>query len=149
MPAEYNKLGISFQYPENWKLDEDDALAGRKSVTVFSPGGAFWTVSVAPTNTDPVELATAAVDAMKEEYEELEAEETRQTIAGRETIGYDLNFYCLDLISSARVRCLSTSRATYAFFCQAEDREFDRIYDVFLAMTTSVLKNLKPVEYQD
>ena len=34
MPEKYEKLGISFQYPDNWTLDEEDALAGRNSVTV-------------------------------------------------------------------------------------------------------------------
>ena len=41
MPARFDKLGISFQYPENWTLDDSDALLGRKSVTVYSPGGRF------------------------------------------------------------------------------------------------------------
>jgi hypothetical protein len=144
MPAEFNKLGISFQYPENWSLDEDDAVAGRKSVTVYSPGGAFWSISVHPRSTDPVKLAKSAVDAMKTEYAELEVEKTRETIAGRELVGYDLNFFYLDLTNTASVRCIRTDRATYTVFCQAEDREFDRIRGVFLAMTSSFLGNLKP-----
>jgi hypothetical protein len=143
MPGEYNKMGIKFQYPESWTLDEDDAVAGRGSVTVYSPGGAFWSVSVHPHTADPHKLAKAAIKAMEEEYKEVEPEETQETIADREMIGYDLNFYYLDLISSAMVRCLRTNRATYAVFCQAEDREFDELRQVFLAMTTSLLQNLK------
>jgi hypothetical protein len=149
MPAEFNKLGISFQYPENWALDEEDALAGRKSVTVYSPGGAFWSVSVHPNSADPLSLARAAVDAMKAEYEELEAEKTQETVAGREMVGYDLNFYFLDLTNTASVRCIRTDRATYAVFCQAEDREFDVIRAVFRAMTTSFLRNLRPLRGGD
>ncbi len=146
MPAEFKKLGISFQYPENWALDEDDALAGRRSVTVYSPGGAFWSVSVHPRSTQPFKMAKAAVDAMKEEYDELEAEEAQEIIAGREMVGYDLSFYYLDLINAASVRCLRTDRATYTVFCQAEDREFDQLRPVFLAMTTSLLSGLKPAK---
>jgi len=149
MPVEFKKLGISFQYPDSWTLDEDDALAGQKSVTVYSPGGAFWTISVDPAGTDPAKLARAAVDAMKQEYEELDVEQTRETIAGREMIGYDLSFYYLDLTNTASVRCLRNDRATYTVFCQAEDREFDQLSKVFLAMTTSFLKNLKPLRYWD
>jgi hypothetical protein len=144
MPAEFNKLGISFQYPENWALDEEDALAGRRSVTVFSPGGAFWSISVHPRSTDPMSLAEAAVGAMKAEYEGLEVEVAQETVAGREMVGYDLNFYCLDLTNTASVRCIRTDRATYTVFCQAEDREFDKIHAVFRAMTTSFLNNLAP-----
>ena len=48
MPAQFDSLGISFQYPENWTLDDSDALLGRKSITVYSPGGAFWAVVIIP-----------------------------------------------------------------------------------------------------
>ena len=65
MPVSFNRMGISFQYPDNWTLDEQDALAGRKSVTVYSPGGAFWSVSIHPASADPVELSTAALETMK------------------------------------------------------------------------------------
>jgi len=149
MPAEFRKLGISFQYPDNWALDEEDALAGRRSVTVCSPGGAFWSVSVHPRSTDPAMLAKAAVDAMKAEYDDLETEEIQETIAGRQTIGYDLSFYCLDLTSTASVRCIRTDRATYTVFCQAEDREYDKVRAVFLAMTTSLLSNLRSLNRWD
>lgn len=144
MPAEFRKLGITFQYPENWSLDEEDALAGRRSVTVFSPGGGFWSVSVHPRSTDPQKLARAAVNAMQEEYKEVETEEIQETVAGRPAVGYDLNFYYLDLTNTAKVRCLQTDQATYSIFCQAEDREFDRIQVVFGAITKSLLDNLKP-----
>ena len=146
MPAAFNKLGISFQYPDNWAVDEGDAQAGRRSVTVYSPGGAFWSVSVHPRSAHPYEMAKAAVDAMKEEYAELEVEQTEETIAGRHTIGFDLSFYYLDLINSAWVRCLRTDQSTYTFFCQAEDHEFDQLHPVFLAITTSLLSNLQPTE---
>lgn len=144
MPNEFNKLGISFLYPDNWTLDEEDALAGHKSVTVYSPGGAFWSVSIHPPSADPERLAKTAAEAMKEEYEDLEAQVSRETIAGRQLHGYDFNFYCLDLTNTASVRCFRTNQAAYAVYCQAEDREFERVHAVFLAMTTSFLGNLEP-----
>ena len=148
MPTEFNKLGISFLYPDNWTLDEEDALAGRKSVTVYSPGGAFWSISAHPRSADPARLAKVAAEAMKEEYEDLEAEQSQETIAGCELLGYDLSFYCLDLTNTASVRCFRTHRATYTVYSQAEDREFEAVRAVFLAMTTSFLGNLKPQKSQ-
>ena len=149
MPAVFNKLGISFQYPDNWAMEEEDALAGHKSVTVCSPGGAFWSVSLHPPSSHPLEMANAAICAIKEEYAEMEIEEAREVIAGQETVGFDLSFYYLDLISSASVRCLRADRATYAVFFQAEDREFDQLHLVFLAMTTSLLNGLTPAKSWD
>jgi len=148
MPAKFEKLGISFQYPENWTLDEEDARAGSKSVTVFSPGGAFWSVAVHPRSADPADLSKAAIEALKEEYEQLEQHVAQETIAGRELIGYDLNFFYLDLTNTAQIRCLRTDQATYTVFCQGEDREFDEVRLVFQAMTTSLLSGLKKLSYR-
>ncbi len=39
MPRVYDKLGIRFLYPDNWTLDEDEAIQGNRSVTALSPGG--------------------------------------------------------------------------------------------------------------
>jgi len=142
MPCQFDKLGISFQYPDNWTLDEEDALAGRPSVTVFSPRGAFWSVSVHPRSADPAGLAKAVVETMENEYTDLESEEAQETIAGRSLVGYDLNFFYLDFTNTATIRCLRTDQATYAIFCQAEDREFDQVRRVFLAMSTSLLNGL-------
>ena len=78
MPCQFSKFGISFLYPDNWTLDEEDALAGKRSVTVISPGGAFWSVSIHPRSADPVRLAKAVVHTMQKEYEDLESEEARR-----------------------------------------------------------------------
>ena len=144
MPREFRKLGIAFQYPDNWTLDEQDALSGHRSVTVYSSGGAFWSISIHPRSADPSKLAKAAVKAMQAEYEGLETVPTREVIAGHEMLGYDLSFFYMDLTNTALVRCLRSDRATYAVFCQAEDREFDEVRTVFQAITASLLSGLKP-----
>jgi hypothetical protein len=143
MPAVFNSLGISFQYPDNWTLDDSDALLGRKSVTVYSPGGAFWSVTINSGSADPAKLAAAVVDAMKQEYEGLEAQEAEETMAGRNLAGYDLAFYCLDLTNTAHVRTVRAGHCTYTVFCQAEDRDFDRVRRVFEAITTTLLASLE------
>jgi hypothetical protein len=148
MPARFDKLGISFQYPDNWTLDDSDALLGRTSVTIYSPGGAFWTVAIHSGSVDPAKLAAAVLDAMKKEYPGLEIDETFEVVAGHDLIGYDVSFYYLDLINTALIRSLRVGGTSYTIFCQAEDREFDKLRLVFQAMTTSLLSELKDVEYE-
>ncbi len=142
MPARFDKLGISFQYPENWTLDDSDALLGRKSVTVYSPGGAFWSIAIHPGKADPAKLAATIVEAMKKEYPGIEVDELRETLLGHELIGYELAFFYLDLINTAQVRSLHTAHATYTIYCQAEDREYAKLQDVFQAMTISFLQGM-------
>ena len=149
MPARFDKLGISFQYPENWTLDDTDAVLGRRSVTGYSPGGAFWSVAIHSGSADPVKLAAAVVETMKKEYAGVEVDQAEETVAGHELIGYDLAFYYLDLISTATVRSLRAGPSTYTIFCQAEDRDFDKLQMVFRAMTTSLLSGLIDVTEYD
>ena len=143
MPAQFNSLGISFQYPDNWTLDDSDALLGRKSVTVYSPGGAFWSVAIHSGAAEPAKLAAAVVDTMKKEYQGLEAQEIEESVVGHDLFGYDLAFYCLDLTNTAHVRSLRFAYTTYTIYCQAEDREYERVKKVFEAMTITLLNGLK------
>lgn len=140
MPQLYQKLGIHFQFPDNWTLDEQEALEGNGAVSVYSPEGGFWSVAVHPSTADLPKLLSAAVSAMREVYEQLDSEAVEETIAGQELSGYDMNFYCLDLTNTATVRGLRTGQRTLVIFCQAEDREYERIEPIFRAMSTSLLK---------
>ena len=139
MPGVYDKMGIHFLYPENWTLDEEDA-AGEASVTVYSPGGAFWTISLHERSVDPKRLAETALDSLKAVYEEFEAEPVTETVAGRELTGYDANFYCLDLTNTAQIRAFRNSVASCIILSQAEDRELVTAEPVFRAITTSLVR---------
>ena len=142
MPKKFEKPSITFQYPDNWELDEEVGRSGHKSVTVSSPGGAFWSVAVLPLSADPKQMAETVVEAIKEEYPETEAYAAIETILGHELQGYDMNFPCLDQTNSAQVRCVSMARNNYTIFCQGEDRDFEKARLVFSAMTTSLLQEL-------
>ena len=143
MPAHFDSLDISFQYPDNWTLDDADARLGRRSVTVYSPGGAFWSVAIHDNTVDPTELADAVVEAIRQEYPHIEVEQAAETLAGHDLVGYDLAFYCLDLVSTAQVRSLQSAHVSYTVYCQAEDREYEQLKMVFQAMTVSFLGSLK------
>jgi len=143
MPAKFDNLGISFQYPENWQLDEEEMRAGQSAVTVFSPGGAFWSVALHTLSAAvPTQMAQAALDAMRKEYEELDAEPVREAIAGHDLVGFDLNFFCLDLTNTACIRSLRVDNTTYTILFQAEDHEYSEVNPVFAAMTLTLLQSL-------
>ena len=138
----FRRLGLDFSYPDSWSVDTDDARDGRAAATVYAPDGGFWSVSGHAAGGRPVELAEAVVAEMRDEYRDLDAEHAVDDVAGRTLEGFDLNFYCLDLTNTAQVRTLATPAAVWLFFCQAEDREWDRIAPVFAAMTTSFVRGL-------
>lgn len=143
MPAVYEKLGVSFQYPENWELDEREAFENQPGVTVYSPGGAFWSLVFQPARVDPHEAAKAALAALRKEYDELDAEEVSEEIGSRTLVGFDLNFYYLDLTNTAYIRAFRTPGTSYLILCQAEDRELVTVDAVFRAITTSLIHSLR------
>jgi hypothetical protein len=73
-------------------------------------------------------------------YDELDAEQRVEFIDGRQIPCCEMNFYYLDLTNTATVRVISSNRAKYVVHCQAEDREFAELQDVFAAMTVSLVK---------
>jgi hypothetical protein len=139
MPAVFRKLGLSFTYPENWTLDEGEALEGNQSVAVYSPGGSFWSVSIHPSDAQPRDLVKAAVKALRETYDELDVEEIEDSMAGRRLVGADVNFYCLDLTNTAVIRSFAAPNYVCLVLSQADDREFSALENVFKAMTLSLL----------
>jgi hypothetical protein len=140
MQASFDQYGICFQYPDNWTLEADDMMRGQGAVSVYSPGGGFWSVTVHDPTQQPSELLDAVVQTMKGMYEELDTEEIRETIEGRLVPGREMNFYYLDLTNTSKARVLVSDRANYLVLCQAEDREFAELERVFGAMTVSLLK---------
>lgn len=133
----FDRLGLAFDYPDNWSVDTDESENRYATVTVYAPGGGFWSVSGHASGGDPRELAAAVVTQMRDEYRDLDAEEAVDAVAGHELPGFDMNFYCLDLTNTAQVRTLTTPAGIYLIFCQAEDREWNEVAPVFAAMTTS------------
>ena len=139
MPGVYDKMGIRFLYPDNWTLDQKDAVGGSLSVTVEAPGGAFWSVAVHSLAADPAELANTALEALQTEYPAAESEPASEQILDQTATGYDVSFFYLDFVNTATIRTLRTPTATCLVLCQAEDREFDALSPVFRAITTSLL----------
>lgn len=141
MPAVFDHLGVRFQYPDGWTLEAGDETEG-DDVTVFSPGGAFWSLTIRSEG-DPGELMGVVVDAMRAEYDELDSEDVEDSIAGEKLTGFDLNFYCLDLTNTAQVRAFRRGAKTYLMIWQAEDREFDELVPIFRAISTSLVEHLR------
>jgi hypothetical protein len=143
MPAICEKLGLRFDYPDNWQLEAQvDEQGEGGGLVLISPETAFWQISRRPTDTDLEPLFDEALAALRAEYHEIEAEAVTQQIENRQLVGYDVNFYCLDLTNTYCLRGFKTPDATYLSLFQAEDREFQRVAPVLQAMFTSLFRNL-------
>lgn len=141
----FDRLGLTFDHPDNWTVDVEDAGGLQSAVTAYAPDGGFWSVSAHAAGGPAAELAAAVVQEMRSQYQELDSEPVEESVGGRVLRGFDLNFYCLDLTNTAQVRTLETPDAVYLLLCQAEDREWEETAPVFAAMTASFVTALGPV----
>ena len=139
MAAIFDQYGIRFEFPENWSVDEPEETSGAVSVTVSSPGTAFWSLGVYPASVRPTELLTEVLAAMKAEYPSLDFDETFDEIDDQRMAGYEINFICLDLCNTATVHGFQLGDSTYLLLWQAEDEEMIEVEPVFRAITLSLL----------
>src|SRR5579872_1332503 len=124
MISEFNQSGISFRYPSNWQIETENSGETEWTVSVQSPVTAFVLFSLRPDARDPADLADQTLEALKTEYQELDAENRVETIAGQLAIGHDIDFLTVDTPITCRTRCLETFAGTLLVMCQTS--EFDR-----------------------
>jgi hypothetical protein len=138
MAAQFADGGIRFCYPENWKLEREENDAGW-TVSLQSPSTAFVMVCFRDDNSTPEEMALAALEALREEYPELESEVAVGAVAGRPATGYDVRFFSLDLSNTCFLRSFHTSEGTILLLWQATDLELEKIEPVLRAICKSMV----------
>lgn len=142
MTAVFEDFGIKFQYPENWKLS--DGLRDRLpyEIAIESPSGSLWTLHMFPGTSDPVALADEVRLALANQYDSFESTEISEKIGDIEMAGYEVSFFCLDLLIEGNLRYFQTDVYTFVLLTQAEDRDFQQQKPVFAAITKSLIDNL-------
>lgn len=137
MAARFSDSGVSFLYPETWKIERDEIEDGWL-VTVQSPATSFMMVCVRHDRPTPEKLAEAALDDLRDSYPELEAEPGATNLAGRLARGYDVRFFLFDLTNTCWLRTFRTPSATVLVLWQVNDLEMETHEPVLRAIGTSL-----------
>ena len=140
MTATYDRDGIRFQYPENWELDEDPKTGFPRTISLTAADGAFWSACFYMTDQPLKELQHQYVEALEAEYEDLEIDDVEFPLADETILATDFQFYCLDFLVHSRLIVTELGRFHVLISWQAEDRDFDKLEDVFKAITFSTLQ---------
>lgn len=134
----FTRDGVAFQYPGNWAIEteEDD---GGWTASIGSPGTAFFVVSLRPDNQTPAQVVDDALDAMKAEYKELEAEPVVESVGGFPAVGHNIDFLTLDTSITAWSRCAGLAEGNLLILAQVSELD-RRLYEpVLKAMLGSVV----------
>ncbi len=142
MTATYEKHGLKFLYPENWKLTDGQDVELPYQVEIEAPGGGIWSVNVFPGYVDTDELLADAVQGLQDTYDDVEIDKAKPDFPGYPSQGIDAYFYCLDFMVMARIRVIETEPYKLVLLFQAESRDFDSYHEVFRAITTSLLQSI-------
>jgi hypothetical protein len=137
MSSHFEHDGISFQYPENWKLEREDSESGW-TVTLQSPTTAFLLLCYDEDMPTIEEVLQTTVEALRSDYEDLELEDEVENIAGQPAVGYDIQFTSLDLTNTCWLRTFQTDDATILLMWQATDLDMDEAEPVLRAICASM-----------
>ncbi len=126
----YDEEGLHFEYPAGWELEtseEDDV----RTLAAQEPDGlGFVIITVDPSRPDPAEVAAAALEAMREEYPDLDSLPVLESINDHAATGHDIEFMTMDATNSAAIRCFRTPLRTILAFGQWSDLGPDDLGDL-------------------
>ena len=140
MTATYEKRGLKFLYPENWKLIDEADSELPCSISLETPdGAAFWSLHLHEPTSDPDEILKATIITLEETYPDLEITPIKPDFESESSAAIETLFFCLDFLIRVRLQVVKTDDYQMMFWFQAEDRDFEKQEMVFKAMAISAL----------
>ncbi len=133
----YDRHGITFQYPADWEVSEQEQ-GDECLITVSGPGTSFWSVGLFRDRPSPDLVLETALAAFKDEYPDLDAYDADDELLSQPTMGYDIEFFCLELVNTARIRSFLAQDFTVLVLCQADDTELETSDPLFEEMSRSL-----------
>ena len=89
----YEDHGLRFDYPSAWEVEVTDH-GPVLTVALQDPSGlGFALITTDESRPDPADVADAALEAMREEYPELDASPAMETINDHCATGHDVEFF--------------------------------------------------------
>ena len=137
MTQHYEADGVSFDYPDDWKLDHEESADGW-TVQLQSSGTAFVTLTCDRSGATTDEIAAAALDALKAEYPTLEVQAQVDSLAGQMAVGHDIQFFSLDLTNTCWTRSIYSSEGVLLLLCQCNDLEFEQYEPILRGICASL-----------
>jgi len=122
MIHQFDEEGFRFRYPKQWKVEREESDT-RWTVTVLSPETAFLMLTVDAEMPEVQDVLATALGALKEDYPDLEAEESEEKLAGQPAFGHEIRFFSLDYLNTCWTRSFYSTRGTVLVLCQTNDLE--------------------------
>lgn len=134
----YAGLGVRFRYPRHWSVQEESSDE-QTTITVQSPATTYWSLSLFEGRPDPEQIVSSVVCAYQESYPDLDIYDSDVQVLGVPALAMELDFLCLDLVSTASLMVFQTLNHTVLVTFQGEDRELETTRPLVESITQSLL----------
>jgi len=135
--ASYSGNGVQFFYPDGWEVQKE-SNDEQIMITVQSPATASWSLSLFEGHHDPEEIAETVLRAFREMYDDMEVQEPVVLVQGIPVVAREIDFVCMELVSTASLIVFHTATQSVLVIFQAEDREMERVRPLMEAITQSL-----------
>ena len=139
MTNNYADDEVEFVYPENWVLT-DYSAGDIKQLSVQSQQTSTWDFFSFRDLAGTEDAIRQFTESMHEQYEDFETEPITSEVGGIKLVGIEANFYCMDMLATARAYAFQRENAVWMIAFQAESREFETNCPVMEAMTVGALR---------
>lgn len=143
----YAGHGVRFYYPRNWELSEETG-DDQTTITVQSPGTSYWMVSLFEDRPEPERIIRSVLDAYESLYEELDVYQPDIQIMGFPAVSRELDFVCLDLVTSAAMIAFQAVDQSVLVMFQGEDRELEATRPLMDAITQTLIREMDNAEVE-
>lgn len=146
MVKRYRHNRIQFSYPDNWELQPPDQAELPHEISVESPEGCLWMVTIFAATNDPKKLFNEALKSFSGNYQDFEYESLKTKGEPKPVKAVQAHFFCLDFLITAKIQVFVRRPFVYLIVQQAENRLYERSQDVFDAITMSLLGTASQME---
>lgn len=137
MGEKYEAHGIQFVYPSDWEISEQQPDENEIVITVQSSETSFWLLTLLFDRPEPKRIADAALDAFRQEYDDLDIYSAEETVCHQKTEAWDVEFRCLEIYNSAWIRAFLTEQFSVLLLSQANDQEIPETEEILKNITRS------------
>ncbi len=137
MPVLFRENGIRLLFPDDWQLTREESPTGW-TLFLQSPETSFFLLTFDGDMPEVGLVATTALEALRVDYPELEAEEVVESLAGQPAQGHQIRFFSLDLTNSCATRCFYSDSGTIFVMWQANDLELETMEPILQAICASI-----------
>lgn len=134
----YRSNGVRFRYPDDWELNEEQSIENEVSITVSSSETSFWSLTLFLDGELPEVLVESAIEAFREEYEELDIYTAEADYCHRTNIARDVEFVCFELMNSAFLRAFRSGSFSVLILYQGNDQELEETKSILEEISASL-----------